>query len=106
VLVANHYSHYIRLPWIIELDELRPDTSRIGSFPRNPLWVTPNDAGRSSAMGPSVGAVWRSGLFLLVRIKRTVSDRKLLARICREWTGAHMANRSKRPQMPRDTVAG
>jgi hypothetical protein len=74
--MSNHVYHFtdtIRLPWIIETGELRPDSNRIGGFPADFLWTTSNDKNdlTSSAAAPSARRAYREHVTQLVRVTQS-----------------------------------
>ena len=68
-VVVYHFSDTLRLPWILESGELRPNPARIVGLPPHFLWATTSKIGdrTSSAADPAVLKLWREGELQLVR---------------------------------------
>jgi hypothetical protein len=74
--VVYHFTDTLRLPWILEAGELRPNPTCIAGFPPDFLWATTAEAGdrTSSAAAPAVLKHWRDGELQLVRFVLKAAD--------------------------------
>lgn len=74
--IVYHFTDTMRLPWIIETGELRPNTSRIGDFPPDFLWATTDQNGdrTSSAASSGIRKLWRDGQLQLIRFILKATD--------------------------------
>jgi hypothetical protein len=97
---AYYYTNTVELPWIIECNELRAGTSRIGGLAREMLWVTtnPNGDGISTAMSPAGLTLWCAGVTQLVRLTVNAGDFVPIPELVEahtEWTAGQVAHLAK-----------
>jgi hypothetical protein len=91
-----HFTDTLRLPWIIETGELRPDPHRLGGFPSDFLWATLNDAGdrTSAAQSGDAKRLYREGMMQIVRIalpeEHFVGWREAISASA-DWSAEHVA---------------
>lgn len=91
-----HFTDTVRLPWIIQTGELRPDPHRLGGFPSDFLWATLNAAGdrTSAAQSGEAKGLYREGLMQIIRI--TLSGEHFVGwreaiNASPDWTADHVA---------------
>jgi hypothetical protein len=105
-----HFTDTIRLPWILETDQLRPNQNRIGGYPPDFLWATTDENGdRTSAVaGKAIRKLWREGHLMLIRLVLDAADFEEWESVARasHWTGDQIEGlkRSARSLGERDTT--
>ena len=91
-----HFTDTLRLPWIIQTAELRPDPNRFGGFPSDFLWATLNEAGdrTSAAQSGDAKRLYREGAMQIVRItlpeEHFVGWREAIDAPSPDWSAEHV----------------